>query len=129
MKMFSEKYSSINTPFLLLFYIRVRTDMRLGCGTVTDNRGSIPGTGKIFFFSAVFIPVLGPNQAPIQSILGGFSLAVTLPELESDHSRHSIVSTVKCMELYLHSHVFMVWCLIKHRTNLFITEMAVSFKL
>jgi hypothetical protein len=51
-----------------------------------DDRGSIPGRGKIFLFSTEFRTAVGPAQPPIQWELGSASHGVKQPGREADHS-------------------------------------------
>lgn len=51
-----------------------------------DGQVLIPGKSKIFFYSTVPIPALGPTQPPIKLIEGNLSLWVRRPRYEAHHS-------------------------------------------
>jgi hypothetical protein len=61
---------------------------------------------------------MGPNQPPIQWVLGALSLGVKRPGREADHSPPSSAE-VKNVWSYtsIPEYVFMAWCLVKHRDN------------
>jgi hypothetical protein len=50
-----------------------------------DGQSSIPDRVKIFLFSTVSRPALGPTQPSIQYVPGALSLGVKLPGRETDH--------------------------------------------
>jgi hypothetical protein len=50
------------------------------------GRSSSPGRGKIFLFSTLSRPVLGPTQPLIQWVLGALSPGVKRPGCEANHS-------------------------------------------
>jgi hypothetical protein len=65
-------------------------------GTVTRlqaaclrNGGAIPGEGK-FLFSIASTPVLGPNQFPIQWVVGAFPPEIQRPGSEDYHLHHLV---------------------------------------
>jgi hypothetical protein len=72
----------------------------------------------IFLLVIASRPALGPTQPPIQWVLGALSLGVKWPGRESVHSPPSSTE-VKNMRSYTFTpqHVFMAWCLVKHRGN------------
>jgi hypothetical protein len=72
----------------------------MSCGL--DGRGSIPGKGKIYFFSIKHRPALGPTQTPVNWILGVISQGIKLQGCEIDHSPPPTVRS-KMVELYLYS--------------------------
>jgi hypothetical protein len=51
-----------------------------------DDRGSIPGRGKIFPFSTASRPALGPIQYPPQWVTGSISPGINFPGRETDSS-------------------------------------------
>jgi hypothetical protein len=67
-----------------------------------DGRGSIPGSGKIFLFSAGSGLTLGPTQPPIQWVPRIISLGLKRPGRDGDHSP-LLAPRSRTMELYLHS--------------------------
>jgi hypothetical protein len=54
-----------------------------------DDRGSIPGRGRIFFFAISSKPALEPTQPPIKWVWGALSPELERPEREADGSRPS----------------------------------------
>jgi hypothetical protein len=72
----------------------------------------------IFLFTAASRTVLGPTQPPIQWVPGALSPGVKRPGREADHSPPSSAE-VKNAWSYTSNpqHVFMAWCLVKHRTT------------
>jgi len=70
------------------------------------------GAGK-FVFSTAFRPALGHTQPAIQRVSGE-----KRPGREAEHSSASSAEVKECVALYFHpQHVFMAWCLVKHRDN------------
>jgi hypothetical protein len=66
-----------------------------------DDRGSIPGRGKIFLFSTASRSALGPTRPPIRGAQGAIFPRVKRLESEADHLH--LVPRSRKMELYLHS--------------------------
>jgi hypothetical protein len=71
-------------------------------GYKMDDRGSIPGRGKIFIFSIASGPALGSTKPPIQWVSGTISPGVKRPEREADHSRPSSAQEWWSYNSFLH---------------------------
>jgi hypothetical protein len=84
------------------------------------NRGSIPGTGWEFFSSPPLCPerLWGPPSLQSNGYGGDLSVEVKRPGPEADHSS---LSTAEAKNAWgytsSHAHVFMAWCLVKHKDN------------
>jgi hypothetical protein len=73
---------------------------------------------EIFLFTTVSRTALGPTQPPIQWVTGALSLGVKLPGREAAHSPPSSAEVKNAWSYTSTSqHVFMAWCLVKHRDN------------
>jgi hypothetical protein len=72
----------------------------------------------IFLFDTTSRQTLRPTHPPTQRY-GGLSLRVKWPGREADHSPSSSAEVKKMSGAItlLPPHVFMVWCLLKHRDN------------
>jgi hypothetical protein len=57
----------------------------------------------IFLFTTATRTAMGPNQPPIQWVLGALSLGVKRPGRGADNSPPSNAEVKACVELYLHS--------------------------
>jgi hypothetical protein len=70
-------------------------------------------------FPIMFIANLRPTLSPIQRILGAISLGKKLSGWEADHSPLSSVKVENAWR-YISTplHIFMAWCLIRHKDNL-----------
>jgi hypothetical protein len=90
----------------------------LECFINVSSRGfdSRWGTG-IFFFSTASRPALKPTQTPIQCVVETFSTGVKRPGREADHSTLSNADVKNAWRYTSTQHVFMSWCLVKHRDN------------
>jgi hypothetical protein len=71
--------------FRLHFDFEWDSSVRIATGHGLGGRGYIPGRGKIFLFSTVSMPVLGPIQPPIQRLPGDFPLGAKQLECEANH--------------------------------------------
>jgi hypothetical protein len=73
----------------------------------------LAGAGKGFFLSATSSrPALGPTQPPVQWVLEALSPGIKLT------THLNIVPRLRiCGAVPPFSHVFMAWCLVKHRDN------------
>jgi hypothetical protein len=83
--------------------------------------GSSPGRGWEFLSSPPRSDRLwGPHSLLSDGTRGCFA-GVKRPGHEDDDSPPSSAEVKECVELYLHSpntqHVFVAWCLVKHRDN------------
>jgi hypothetical protein len=76
-----------------------------------EDRGSIPGGMEIRLSYTVSRSVLGFHLPPIQSVLGNLAPGIKRFGREANHS--PIFSVWSCTSTS--HHVFMRWCLIKHR--------------
>jgi hypothetical protein len=87
--------------------------------TWPENRCSIPNRGEDFLFDAVSGTAPRPRQTCIQWTPEVIPAAVGLkrPEHETDNSRPSIKNMLNYT--LIPTHVFMAWCLIKHRNTKF----------
>jgi hypothetical protein len=68
-----------------------------------DDRGSLPGRGKICPLSSVSRPALRCNQPPIQWVRGPFPGGKVRPGHDGDHSPPSSAEVKNEQELYLFS--------------------------
>jgi hypothetical protein len=83
-----------------------------------DDRGSILGRIRIFFFRHRFQTGSGSHQPPIQWVPATLFAGIKQAGREADHSPHSRVQ-VKYMWCYTSTslYIFMAWCLVKHRAS------------
>jgi hypothetical protein len=69
---------------------------------------------RIFLFSTMSRPALGPTQLPIQWVPGALTLGLKWPGCDADHSPPS---SAEANNVWSYTstpqYIFMVWCLIK----------------
>jgi hypothetical protein len=82
------------------------------------GRGSSPGRIKNFNFSISSRPAVEPTQHPIKRVPGALSQGLKWQGREADHSPPTSAEVKKTRTYTSTSpHVFMVYCLMKHRDN------------
>jgi hypothetical protein len=73
--------------------IGITTSYRLDC------RGSIPGRGKLLFYSTTSIPTLRTTQSPMRLLPAALSPGGKVAGGESDHTNSSIVQFKNCADI------------------------------
>jgi hypothetical protein len=76
----------------------------IALGYGLDDRGFESREGlRLFLFTIVSRPALGPTQPSVQWVPAALSQGVKRPQSEADHSPPCGAEVEECVELYLHS--------------------------